>query len=77
MQNDNLEEQIELFCQYLLVANANLEWNKGTISDLREAVGGCTPSKARSEYYTENGVGLIATKKSSLHKEKTTSLSLV
>ena len=60
--NDNLEEQIDLYYQYLFVTNANSKWAKGTISDLGDVVGGGTPSKARPEYYTENGIGWITPK---------------
>ena len=70
MINDNLEEQIELYYQYLFVANANPEWKKGTISNLGEVVGGGTPSKARSEYYTENGIGWITPKDLATSKAK-------
>ena len=68
--NDNLEEQIELYYQYLFVTNAKTEWKKGTISDLGDVIGGGTPSKARPEYYTENGIGWITPKDLATTKAK-------
>lgn len=70
MINDNLEEQIELYYQYLFVTNANPEWKKGTISDLGEVIGGGTPSKASPEYYTKNGIGWITPKDLATTKAK-------
>ena len=68
--NDNLEEQIELYYQYLFVSNAKSEWKKGTISNLGDVIGGGTPSKARPEYYTENGIGWITPKDLAITKAK-------
>ena len=31
-------------------------WKVGTLSDIGEVVGGATPSKSKSEYYTDNGI---------------------
>lgn len=45
-------------------------WRVGTISDLGEVVGGSTPSKAKSEYYTEKGVAWITPKDLSNNKYK-------
>lgn len=68
--NDNLEEQIGLYYQYLFVTNAKPEWKKGTISDLGDVIGGGTPSKARPEYYTKNGIGWITPKDLATTKAK-------
>ena len=68
--NDNLEEQIELYYQYLFVTNAKSKWKKGTISDLGDVIGGGTPSKARPEYYTKNGIGWITPKDLATTKAK-------
>lgn len=45
-------------------------WRVGTISDLGEVVGGSTPSKAKSEYYTEKGIAWITPKDLSNNKDK-------
>ena len=45
-------------------------WNAGTIADLGEVVGGSTPSKKFTEYYSENGIAWITPKDLSLNKNK-------
>lgn len=45
-------------------------WRVGTISDLGEVVGGSTPSKAKAEYYTVNGIPWITPKDLSIQKSK-------
>ncbi|ERK29777.1 restriction endonuclease subunit S [Clostridium intestinale] len=45
-------------------------WRVGKISDLGEVVGGSTPSKAKSEYYTEKGIAWITPKDLSNNKDK-------
>lgn len=54
----------------LFVKNADPTWRVGTISDLGAIVGGGTPSKAKSEYYTENGIAWITPKDLSIDKSK-------
>ena len=68
--NDNLEQQAQAFFQELFVDNADPEWAIGTISDLGAVVGGSTPSKAKSEYYTETGIAWITPKDLSINKSK-------
>lgn len=45
-------------------------WRIGTLSDLGEVIGGSTPSKAKSEYYTEKGIAWITPKDLSNNKDK-------
>ena len=42
----------------------------GTVSDLGAVVGGSTPSKAKPEYYTEDGIAWITPKDLSINKAK-------
>ena len=46
------------------------DWREGTISDLGDVIGGSTPSKAKSEYYTEHGIAWITPKDLSVNKSK-------
>ena len=68
--NDNLEQQAHAFFQEIFVDNANPEWVSGTISDLGVVVGGGTPSKSKSEYYTDSGIAWITPKDLSVNKSK-------
>ena len=68
--NKNLEQQARAFYEYLFIENADSEWQQGTISDLGTVVGGSTPSKAKAEYYTENGIAWITPKDLSVNKAK-------
>ena len=68
--NDNLEQQAQALYQELFVDNADPEWQQGTICDLGAVVGGSTPSKAKAEYYTENGIAWITPKDLSVNKSK-------
>lgn len=68
--NENLERQARAFYQELFIDNANSEWLQGTISNLGTVVGGSTPSKAKTEYYTENGIAWITPKDLSINKAK-------
>lgn len=68
--NDNLEQQTQEYYKYLFIDNADFKWQQGTISDLGAVVGGSTPSKSKSEYYTENGIAWITPKDLSINKSK-------
>lgn len=68
--NDNLEQQASACFQELFVTNANPNWKIGTISDLGTVIGGSTPSKAKPEYYTDNGIAWITPKDLSINKSK-------
>ncbi len=58
-----------MFCD-LFIKNANPTWKEGTLSDLGNIIGGSTPSKAKPEYYTENGIAWITPKDLSIDKSK-------
>ena len=45
-------------------------WKVGTLSDIGEVVGGATPSKSKSVYYTDNGISWITPKDLSINKDK-------
>ena len=68
--NENLEQQAQALYQELFVDNADPAWQQGTICDLGAVVGGSTPSKAKAEYYTENGIAWITPKDLSVNKSK-------
>ena len=48
-------------------------WEVGIFEDIVDIVGGGTPSKSISEYYTDNGIAWITTKDLSLNNNKFTS----
>ena len=68
--NDNLQQQAYAYFLRLFVENADPAWRLGTISDLGTVVGGGTPSKEKTEYYTENGIAWITPKDLSIDKSK-------
>ena len=68
--NDNLEQQAEALFQYLFVDNASSDWSEGVLSDLGAIVGGSTPSKAKAEYYTAQGIAWITPKDLSINRAK-------
>ena len=68
--NDNLEQQAQAYFQELFIDNADPAWTLGTVSDLGAVVGGSTPSKAKPEYYTEDGIAWITPKDLSINKAK-------
>lgn len=68
--NNNLEQQTQTYFQELFINNVSSAWRTGTISDLGRIVGGSTPSKAKSEYYTETGITWITPKDLSANKSK-------
>ena len=68
--NENLEQQAASYFYHLFVENADPSWREGTISDLGTVVGGSTPSKAKAEYYTDNGIAWITPKDLSIDKSK-------
>lgn len=45
-------------------------WRVGVLSEIGEIVGGSTPSKAKSEYYTDKGIAWLTPKDLSISKEK-------
>ena len=68
--NDNLEQQAQALFQELFITNADPNWQTGTISNLGTVIGGSTPSKAKPEYYTKNGIAWITPKDLSINKSK-------
>lgn len=68
--NDNLQQQAYTYFVCLFIENADSSWRIGTISDLGTVVGGGTPSKAKQEYYSENGIAWITPKDLSVNKSK-------
>ena len=68
--NDNLQQQAYAYFLQLFVENANPSWRVGTIADLGTVVGGGTPSKAKPEYYTDDGIAWITPKDLSIDKSK-------
>lgn len=46
------------------------DWKDGTIADLGKVTGGGTPSKAKEEYYSQNGIPWITPKDLSINKSK-------
>ena len=68
--NDNLEQQGEALFQYIFIDNASADWSEGVLSDLGTIVGGSTPSKAKPEYYTAQGIAWITPKDLSINRSK-------
>ena len=60
--NENLEQQLTAYYYELFVEQAHPDWKLGTIADLGNVVGGGTPSKKQSEYYTPSGIAWITPK---------------
>ena len=48
-------------------------WRVGTLNELGDIVGGSTPSKTKSEYYTNNGIAWLTPKDLSISQRKFTS----
>ena len=67
---NNLEQQAMAYYRELFVLGAKDTWRIGTIADLGAVVGGSTPSKAKAEYYTDNGIAWITPKDLSNDKSK-------
>ena len=68
--NDNLQQQAYAYFMQLFIENADPSWRVGTIADLGTVVGGGTPSKAKPEYYTDDGIAWITPKDLSIDKSK-------
>ncbi|MEA4909167.1 MAG: restriction endonuclease subunit S [Anaerolineaceae bacterium] len=68
--NHHLEQQCFALYRHWFVQEALPEWKLGTIADLGEVVGGSTPSTAKPEYFTENGIAWITPKDLSINKNK-------
>lgn len=88
LRNDNLEQQAQaLFKSWFvdfepfkdgefveseqgMIPNG---WRVGTLNELGNIVGGSTPSKAKPEYYTNNGIAWLTPKDLSISQRKFTS----
>ena len=74
--NENLEQQAQAIFKSWFVdfepfgGKMPAEWRMGTIADLGIVVGGGTPSKKVTEYYTDNGIAWITPKDLSNDKSK-------
>lgn len=68
--NKNLEQQAQALYQQMFIECAVSDWKTGTISDLGTVIGGGTPSKSHSEYYSSKGVAWITPKDLSINKTK-------
>lgn len=68
--NENLEHQCTSYYHELFISKANPQWSTGNVSDIGDVIGGSTPSKAKSEYYTDNGIAWITPKDLSNDKSK-------
>lgn len=73
--NDNLEAQASAI--YHSLFDEQDEWQKGTVSDFGEVIGGATPSKDVDEYFCSDGIvwltpkDLTATGKKFIYKGET------
>lgn len=63
-----MSEQAQAYFDELFVHNVSSEWKEGVLSDVGTIVAGGTPSKAREEYYTDNGIAWITPKDLSVDK---------
>ncbi len=68
--NENLEQQAASYFYHLFIESPDPSWREGTVSDLGTVVGGSTPSKAKAEYYTDNGIAWITPKDLSVDRSK-------
>ena len=74
--NDNLEQQAQAFFKSWFVdfepfgGKMPEGWRVGKLSEIGTIVGGSTPSKNKSEYYTQNGIAWITPKDLSNNKSK-------
>ena len=66
--NRNLSEQAQAYFNELFIQNPSEDWKEGTLSDIGTVVAGGTPSKAKEEYYAENGIAWITPKDLSVDK---------
>lgn len=77
--NKNLEEQAQTIFKNWFIDYAPFGgtmpdgWKVGKLSDIGTVVAGGTPSKAKEEYYTNNGIAWITPKDLSLYPNKFTS----
>lgn len=68
--NHHLEQQCFALYRHFFAEQTLPTWEIGTIADLGEVIGGSTPSTAKPEYFTENGIAWITPKDLSINKNK-------
>lgn len=68
--NENLEQQAQAYFEELFLVDADPNWPECTLSDIGSIVAGGTPSKAKSEYYANQGIAWITPKDLSVDKSK-------
>lgn len=68
--NENLEQQAQAYFEELFLVDADPNWPECTLSDIGSIVAGGTPSKAKSEYYANQGIAWITPKDLSGDKSK-------
>ena len=86
--NDNLEQQTQALFKFWFVDFEPFKdgkfveselgmipngWRVGTLNELGDIVGGSTPSKAKPEYYTNDGIAWLTPKDLSISQRKFTS----
>ena len=70
MINNNLENQLHLYYRMLFKENPKDNWRLGTLEDLGKIIGGGTPSKKVSQYYSCDGIPWITPKDLSKNQSK-------
>lgn len=70
--NRNLEQQAQAVFRELFVDNAKTEWKEEKLEDIGTIVGGGTPSKEKTDYFTNDGIAWITPKDLSVSKNKFT-----
>ena len=68
--NNNLEDQLHLYYRMLFKENPKDNWRLGTLEDLGKIIGGGTPSKKVSQYYSCDGIPWITPKDLSKNQSK-------
>ncbi len=63
-----MQAQAQAYFNKLFVEEASTDWKEGTLCDIGTIVAGGTPSKAKPEYYTANGIAWITPKDLSIDK---------
>lgn len=70
LNNKKINDYLEHICNMKYCELFSLQDKTGTLSDLGTIVGGSTPSKDHSEYYTNNGIAWLTPKDLSMNHEK-------
>jgi type I restriction enzyme, S subunit len=70
--NRNLEQQAQAVFRERFIDNAKPEWKEGKLEDIGTIIGGGTPSKEKTDYFTDKGIAWITPKDLSVSKNKFT-----